>query len=681
MLENKIAAALRISLCTMVPYFAAPFANAGSLDLGSLQFLFDEPITTSVTGMPMREGDVPADIEIITAEQIRRSGAIDLPEVLDRVAGIDVIQWTSAHYDVAIRGYNEPYNPRLLVLVDGRQVYLDHYGMTSWLSLPVELDDIRQIEVVRGPNTALFGFNAVSGVVNIITYDPLYDDIGSVRLTATGDGIDASTTAGMRQPEKWGVKLSAGIRDEGRYHEPKGGLHDLFAAEPKRRALAADGVAQIGESTHFGIDASYVDTQLTEFTPTYVTGRSEYALKSIRARLSHDTSDFGLWKLGAYHNRFDGSIEDAVGLLVAGRPIVGRNGVTVVQLENQFIPAAGHALRLAAEYRENTLETNFFGSTTVGYDVAALSGTWNWDVTDSLSLIASGRIDRLRTFVEGAPLAPFTGDDYDNVYYEPSYNLGAAYSIGEHDRLKLLAARGVQTPSLLQLSFAFPPSAINGGLPVVADPRLEPSVIETVELAYEHEFPEIDASASVAVFGQRHTDLQSLPGRGPGTVALINGFPAITTFNVGDSNAFGVEVEFDGKIGDHWNYGASYSFIDVDDDLTFNAGPAVEMPVRYAGATPRHVGKLEIGFEDGPWSADLFLRAASSRKLIGNPNVAILEIEDFDADINADLRVGYEVSDQFELSFAALDVFGERRQSSGAEIDRRFLLTARLSLN
>ncbi len=74
-------------------------------------------------------------------------------------------------------------------MVDGRQVYADYYGYTPWSTLPVELSDIRQIEVVMGPNSALFGFNAVGGVINIITYDPLYDDVNTASVTGGTQGL------------------------------------------------------------------------------------------------------------------------------------------------------------------------------------------------------------------------------------------------------------------------------------------------------------------------------------------------------------------------------------------------------------------------------------------------------------------------------------------------------------
>ena len=114
-------------------------ARAQSMDYGALESLFGEPVTTSVTGSPQRASEVPASMTIITADEIRRSGARDLPGVLRHVAGVDVLQWTNDQADVAVRGYNQGSSPRLLVLIDGRQVYTDYSGYTPWSTLPIVL--------------------------------------------------------------------------------------------------------------------------------------------------------------------------------------------------------------------------------------------------------------------------------------------------------------------------------------------------------------------------------------------------------------------------------------------------------------------------------------------------------------------------------------------------------------
>src|SRR6185312_2068694 len=167
----------------LVAVLAAMPAAAQDLQYGKLEQLFGEPVTASATGEPLRASDAPVDMEIVTQEDIRRSGAVDIPGALRFVTGIDERVYGANHAEVGIRGYNQPQNPRLLVLLNGRQVYLDDYGEVDWKSIPVQLSEIRQIEVVKGPNSALYGFNAAYGVINIITYDPLEDHLSVANLT------------------------------------------------------------------------------------------------------------------------------------------------------------------------------------------------------------------------------------------------------------------------------------------------------------------------------------------------------------------------------------------------------------------------------------------------------------------------------------------------------------------
>ena len=107
-------------------------ARAQVADQAALEAVFGEPVTTSATGKPQRASEVPADMAIITAEDIRRSGADNLPDILRLVRGVDVRRYGFAAADMAVRGYSRVSNPRLLVLVNGQRVYLDSYGYTQW---------------------------------------------------------------------------------------------------------------------------------------------------------------------------------------------------------------------------------------------------------------------------------------------------------------------------------------------------------------------------------------------------------------------------------------------------------------------------------------------------------------------------------------------------------------------
>src|SRR4051794_38200058 len=186
-------------------------ARAQAIDYGASELLFGEPVTASASGKPQRVTDAPANIEIIPQDEIRRSGATSIPEVLQYVPGIDVRPTSPGNAEVGIRGYNQTANPHLMVLINGRQVYMVDYGRIIWSAIPVQLDEIRQIEVIKGPNSALYGFNAVSGVVNIITYDPLNDHLNAATVRAGTQGYLSGSVVGTSHiGEDAGLRLSLG---------------------------------------------------------------------------------------------------------------------------------------------------------------------------------------------------------------------------------------------------------------------------------------------------------------------------------------------------------------------------------------------------------------------------------------------------------------------------------------
>ncbi|NJK85337.1 MAG: Plug domain-containing protein [Bacteroidales bacterium] len=120
----------------------------------------------------------PLSTTVISKEEIEASGATSIPEALRLVPGMIVREKTPGNYDVHIRGndnvppknmflYSE--NMMSLVMIDNRPVYNYSFGGTFWETLPVDLNDVERIEVIRGPSSALYGPNAVNGVINIIT--------------------------------------------------------------------------------------------------------------------------------------------------------------------------------------------------------------------------------------------------------------------------------------------------------------------------------------------------------------------------------------------------------------------------------------------------------------------------------------------------------------------------------
>ncbi len=134
----------------------------------SIQDLLNIEVT-SVSKTQQKISDTAAAVYVITQEEIRSSGATNIPDLLRMVPGMDVAQINSNTLAISARGFNGRYANGLMVLLDGRSIYLPTFGGVYWDVLDVPLVDIDKIEVIRGPGGAIWGANAVNGVVNIIT--------------------------------------------------------------------------------------------------------------------------------------------------------------------------------------------------------------------------------------------------------------------------------------------------------------------------------------------------------------------------------------------------------------------------------------------------------------------------------------------------------------------------------
>jgi len=138
------------------------------LEAKSLEAVYDE-VVVSASRQATSPLDAPVSTHILTAEDIRISGVTNIPDLLRQVPGMEVMQLGAGHTNIGIRGFNARLNNKVLVLVDGRPVYMDFLGTTFFRLLDVNLADIDRIEVIRGPGSTMYGANAFSGVVNIIT--------------------------------------------------------------------------------------------------------------------------------------------------------------------------------------------------------------------------------------------------------------------------------------------------------------------------------------------------------------------------------------------------------------------------------------------------------------------------------------------------------------------------------
>lgn len=134
----------------------------------SIEDLMDIEVT-SASKKQQKLSRVAAAMFVITQEDIRRSGATNIPDLLRMVPGLDVAQINGSTWAIGSRGFNSQFSNKLLLLVDGRSAYSPTFSGVFWDTLDLPLEDIERIEVIRGPGGSIWGVNAVTGVINIFT--------------------------------------------------------------------------------------------------------------------------------------------------------------------------------------------------------------------------------------------------------------------------------------------------------------------------------------------------------------------------------------------------------------------------------------------------------------------------------------------------------------------------------
>jgi iron complex outermembrane receptor protein len=660
------AGGLLVAIASIAP---AP-AHAQAIDYGALEQLFGEPVTTSVTGSPQRVSDVPATTEIVTAEDIRRSGATDIPGVLLHVAGIDVLQWSKDGADVSTRGYDQAYSPRMLVLIDGRQVYADYYGFTPWSTLPVELSAIRQIEIVKGPNSALFGFNAAGGVINIITYNPLFDNVNTASVGGGTQKEGEGSAVGTYQfGSTAAVRLTAGGRSNADFDTPiPRAMNGGDRPGDNRGAIDFNGQLRLSDRAVVGFEASHTEVDQNEVYPGYDYVYSRYGTDSVKGDFSADTS-FGLIQATAYTNWINNRLTIGNGS-AAGVMTNIDNQVTVAQLQDIFSPWADHSFRLSVEYRHNEVNTTPVAGAHVSYDVFAASGMWEWRITPDLSLTNAFRLDDLNLGRSGFVPAnyPVSNSDWDRTLIEPSFNSGLVWKATGVDTLRLTASRGVQLPNLIDfgaLLYTSPFLALTGV------PTLEPTVVTNYELAWDRDLRPLAARFRASVFDQ-HTD--GVVSQTGGVLLGTNGEPYLTPENVGTSDAQGVELELKGRFAVGWRWGASYRLEAITDHFIPGATDGHDL-IDYQHTTPVNSVKANLGWSDDKWEIDGYLQyqSATYGLVPGGLGTVLSRIPEY---VSMDGRVAYKLTDWSTLALSGQGITqANQTQTSGPAVQRRVLAT------
>lgn len=546
----------------------------------SLEELIDIEVV-SLSKRAQKLSDTAAPVFVIGQEDIRRSGASTIPDLLRMVPGLDVARIDASKWAVSARGFNGRFANKLLVLIDGRSVYNPLYSGVLWEMQDTLLEDIDRIEVVRGPGGTIWGANAVNGVINIIT-KPAKDTIGTLVTAGTGTEEQGfgSVRFGGQTPGGGAYRLYGKYRnvDDGESvlgEDGKDGWDGYLAGF---RSDWNDKLMFQGEI--FSSDTGNIAYGLT-LMPPYV-AVSEDHLDSFAghglARWEDEISESSRYFIQLYYDRS----EYNVALL--------DTTVDTIDIDTQLQFALGkHQITWGLGYRfiqddlvEKTIELKVKDDS-CQYDL------WSGFIQDELSWLD----DRLRLTIG----SKFEHNDFSGFEVQPS--IRGIYSPGRSYSLWASVSRAVRTPGRLEVDVekdlaVYPPDGVSPLTTVIrayGDENFDSERLTAYELGLRL-WPAERVSLDITPFYNVYDNFRS------NSMSLRDAFMEPTPFpphlvipgrlaNNMEAETYGVEVAADWLITDKWKLKGAYSFLKVHMDSS-DPGTTAEEKGLIEGNSPQN---------------------------------------------------------------------------------------------
>ena len=188
------------------------------------QPVYEEQVVVTASKVEQQLVNAPATVSVVTADVIASTPATNYAELFKSVPGVNISQTSARDFNITMRGAASTLATSTLALLDGRSIYLDFFGFVAWDLLPVNPNELKQVEVVRGPGSAVWGANAMNGVVNFISKTPrelngnsatiqfgaMNRDIDGGQQLGTGALYGINATHARAVNDRWAYKISGG---------------------------------------------------------------------------------------------------------------------------------------------------------------------------------------------------------------------------------------------------------------------------------------------------------------------------------------------------------------------------------------------------------------------------------------------------------------------------------------
>lgn len=600
------------ALALLALSISAACATALPQDLGSLSLAdLGNVVVSSVAKSPEPLSDAPAAVYVISHDDILRSGATSLPEMLRLAPNLEVFQTSPSNYTITARGFSgavagQNFSNKLLVLIDGRSVYSPIFSGMYWDDQFVLPENIERIEVISGPGGALWGANAVNGVINIITRKSADTQGGLVEVNVGSQQSGAAVQYGgalgpnahyriyARDFRERSFDNSAGQDAHDGWSNPQVGFRvDWHAGEDDSFMLQGD--------AHHGRIEQPADAHL------------RIAEGDVLARWQHAFSDTSSFQLQAYYDRALRHNSSGDGFALDTWDVEAQHNLAVGE-RNQVVWGVGDRV--------------------YHYNIASRSAiAYLWDPSINTQNLANAFVQ------DQIALDPHTqltlglkaeDDPYSGVSLMPSVRL--SWKPTDNTLLWTAASRAVRTPTpfdedviIRHGSFTL----LNG------NPDFKREKLTAYEAGWRAQLA-THATVSVSVYYNVYDDLKTLEF--PPTL-----FPAYWG-NGMEGHTYGIEAWGSYAVTDWWRLGAGV--VAQREHLRLKPGASRLLGVSQAGDDPDHRGFLRsaMNFSDH-WTLDADLREVGA---LPDPKVPSY------VELNA--RLGWKVNDHLELSLSGFNL-------------------------
>jgi iron complex outermembrane receptor protein len=602
---------------------------------------------TSVARHPEKLLQAASAIQVITQEDIRRSGATSIPEALRLADNLQVAQKNSHDWAISARGFNTDLANKLLVMIDGRTVYTPLYSGVFWDVQDYLLEDIDRIEVISGPGGALWGANAVNGVINIIT-----------KSAKDTQGVYAEAGGGSQPQDFTGVRYGGSLGADSAYRV-YGKYFDRGAEVIANGNSASDSWRQ-GRGG-FRVDSEASAQDRVTLQGDYYDGRedeqaggvADVSGANLLGRWTRSVSEESDFSLQTYIDQTH-LADPAAPLLVSGVQFSPAGTVYDdlttydVDFQHRFSLGASNRVVWGLGYRYT--HDAVIEAPSVGFFPAVLvQNLYSGFVQDELALAKS------LSFTMGTKLEH---NDYTGFEFEPDARL--SWALNSSQALWAAVSRAVRTPSRIDrdLSEGTPPYLVllKGGADFTSEALL------AYELGYRAQLNSA-FTASVSSFYNQYNDVRSTSFT-PGTI-----LPLFFANNL-EGDTYGLEFSGSYQVTEDWSLHGGYTLLrenlrvkpgqfDLDDALNETADPRGQLSLRSALNLPRHTEFMAA------------LRWVDTLHTNNGPTPGTVP-----SYFELDTRLAWHVSARLELSLAGQNLLHDRHPEYGfpdparAEIER-----------